>query len=369
MNIPSNFIIAPAQPQDGEEVNRVFKSQSFEGGIAVSFLREPDPISSFLREGDELVMMTLRDTRRGKEQGQIIGIGCCVIRLGILHGRPCRFGYLTGLKLLPQYRGQILLIPAIYQELRRLTADKTDLYYTTILSENTEAQKMLEKKRRIMPEYCYRGEYHTYFIRTGAGFFRNRSRKKDYIVEPCTKEEAQFFYRSKSMKANFSWAEALQNDLTRAAFYGLYERLGRGGKGQLLAVGYTLDQRDYKQYVVHHYSGPYRMISKLPMGISGYPDFPKPGETAPCAAAGLFCSTEEGALEQAGFLWQEMRRLSTEYGFLIIGVHERDPLIAAFQKEKKIDYKSRFYQVIFHDGQPQPSVTPEDIIHLDAAFL
>lgn len=124
-----------------------------------------------------------------------------------------------------------------------------------------------------MPEYCFPGEYHTFFCKTGK---RGGCRMPEGMeIKFCSGEEVALFYLEQCEKGNLSVENVVQNDLYHADFYGLYL------KGKLQAVGYVLDQRHYKQYVVDHYEGIYRVVSRLPTGLLGFPDFPKPGEAAP----------------------------------------------------------------------------------------
>lgn len=376
MNFPSRYRVRTAVAGDGQQVNAVFSEQSFEGEIAVAYLREPDPLLSFLREGDELVMMVVEDreargdevrgcempddgTPGGEAQDKIVGVGGCVIRGGYVNGTPCRVGYLTGLKLLRAYRGKINFIPLIYEELHRFTKEKVDVYYTTILSENVGAKKMLEKRRKWMPEYCFLGEYHTFFCKTGK---RGGCRMQEGMeIKFCSGEEAALFYLEQCEKGNLSVENVVQNDLCHADFYGLYL------KGKLQAVGYVLDQRHYKQYVVDHYEGIYRVVSRLPTGLLGFPDFPKPGEAAPCAASGIWCGKGvKNQEEAAGILFRGMREKASRFNFLIIGVFEKDPLMEVFSRVRKIDYKSSVYQVRF-DGDALADVKGN--VRLEVGFL
>lgn len=356
MNFPSRYRVRLAVAEDAAEVSRVFSRQRFEGGIAVAFLRDPDPINSFLQEGDELVMILLEDL---KGEAKIVGFGGCVIREGCFDGKICRVGYLTGLKLLEEYRGKIAFIPVLYEEMYRLTRDKVAAYYTTILSDNHAVQTMLEKRRRRMPEYCFLGEYHTYFCKTNRALFDQLPR--EFEVKDCSGETAALFYREECEKGCFAVGDALQNDLKRADFYGLYR------EGALQAVGYVLDQREYKQYMVHHYGGIFKLLSKLPTGLLGYPDFPKAGETANCAAAGVWISRGAASPARcAGLLFSQIRRRACQFDFLIIGAYENSTLMEAFRGEKKIDYRSRVYQVCWDRSAPSPK---DKEVQLEVALL
>lgn len=366
MNFQNNYIAEPACESDAEGINLLFSSQSFGGKIAVAYLRNPDTLRSYEREGERIVMIVLKDRNEGDK---IIGMGGCVIRSCLISGKVRRAGYLTGLKLLPEYQKKISFIPILYQEMHRLTGELVDIYYTTILSGNETVRIMLEKKRKSMPEYRYMGLYHTYFCKTGKSYKNSlRKIKNSFVTKKISKDEANAFYAGLAKggeKGVLAPSFALQDDLKNGMFYGVYD------KGTLLAAGYALDQRSYKQYVVHHYEGAYCLLSRLPVSLAGYPPFPKPGQTANCASAAIWYDSTWLKNSSLAFpalqtLWQGMLELSVKHQFLIIGCHESSSLFPLFKKEKKIDYSSRFYQVLWNGEK----ALPKDVeIQAEVAFL
>lgn len=365
MNFQNKYTVELACASDVEGINQVFANQSFSGGIAVAYLRNPDTLASYGREGSRTFLIIIKDR---EEEDRIIGLGGCLIRDCLIAGKKSRAGYLTGLKLLPEYQKKIFFIPLLYQEMHRLTRDLADIYYTTILSDNEKVYTMMEKKRKSMPEYRYMGIYHTYFCKTGkqpAG-----ARPGPYRTKQITADQAAAFYDGlpRNGRRNvLGPAGALQDDLKNGKFYGVYDN----GKDNLLAAGYVLDQRPYKQYVVLHYEGVYRILSRLPVSLLGYPSFPRPGQTANCASAAIWYDDAMIREPSRAFpvlksLWQGMKELSAEHHFLIIGCHETSPLLPVFRGEKKIDYTSRFYQVLWNGGK----VLPEDAaVQAEVAFL
>ncbi len=327
MNYQNNkYEIAVANKNDGLKINQVFENESFEGKIAIQYLRNPDTLDSYRKEGERVVMMIVRDKNASNK---IIGTGGCILRKAYYQGKITTTGYLTGLKIIPEYQKKVYCIPQIYQALYEET--KAEVYYTTILSENTSVQTMLEKKRKHMPTYHPVGEYCTYFCKTGG------NKRTQVEFRECSSEEARNFYEKSIEKVDFSMEWPDSYDLKNAQFYGLYQ--GR----DLLAFGYVLNQQSYKQYIVRYYKGMYRYLSKLPTAWLGYPPFPKVNTVANCASAGIFVKDNEVTVAKE--LWQQMLKVSKKYDFLIIGLTEDDPLLGIFQNGKSIKYKSRLYLV------------------------
>lgn len=340
MRIPSNYEVTRAVLSDGEAINRVFESGSFEGGIAVQYLRQPNTLASYEREADEVVMLIGRDLDNPQH---LIGTGACTIREGWLEGGKARIAYLAGLKVIPEYQKKVPIMPQVYEKMHEMTRDMADVYITTILSENMAVHKMLEKPRKSMPRYEYLGDYHTYFCKAGKGR-RDGGVKagKDGWVRRCERDEVVQFYKNHVKKLDLSLYSPVQNDFAQADFFGYY--VG----GELAGAGYVLNQQDYKQYVVRAYGGAYKFLSKLPTGILGYPSFPQVDHVANCANAQYWI--KDGLADRnlaAGRLWKGMLKLSCDYDFLMLGLFDQDWRNGLMKHSRKITYDSRLYQVIW----------------------
>lgn len=343
----SRYEIAVANKKDSKQINQVYENESFDGNIAIQYLRKPDTLDSYQKEGDRVVMMILRDKNASDK---IIGTGGCILRKAYYQGKLRTIGYLTGLKIIPEYQKKVYCIPQIYQALYEET--KVDSYYTTILSENTAVQTMLEKRRKHMPIYHPIGEYCTYFCKTGG------NERTQYDFRECSRYEARSFYEKSIEMCDFSMEWPDSYDLKNAQFYGLFK------EGELLALGYVLNQQSYKQYIVRYYKGIYRYLSKLPTTWFGYPPFPKVNTVANCASAGIFVKENEIAVAKE--LWLQMRRISMQYDFLIIGLVEDDPLSEIFRNGKSIKYKSKLYLV---DWEKKDSTYIPKQLKIEVAFL
>ncbi len=365
MNFPNDkFELVLAEHSDWPYIKSIYNSGEFDGGIAVQYLRDPNPIASFEREGEKAVILMLRDRQADKTAG----FGACIIKKVFKDNKIVNMGYLTGLKLLPEYRKKVLFISYAYQKLYEYTKDYVDFYFTTILQENTVVQKMLEKPRKLMPLYEYLGDYRVYFCKSGIRSFgsgvnsRRGSKAQDrYIARRCCRNEAEAFFAGQSQIVDLSLESISSYDLKNAVYYGLYK------EGALCACGYVLNQQHYKQYVVKNYSGIYRLISKLPTRLLGYPSFPRINKAANCACAGLWAENDNAAL--AHRLWQFMRQDAREFDFIMIGLHESHPLRSYFDKTKHIQYDSRMYIVDFeHDKKAYESLFGKKL-YVDVAFL
>ncbi|KAB3530515.1 hypothetical protein [Alkaliphilus serpentinus] len=356
MNFPNDkYQLVLAEEKDLAEIKSIFEDGQFDGGIAVQYLRNPNPITSFEREGDKVFFLVLKDNIHQK----LMGLGACIVRRVYKGGEVLRMGYLAGLKLLPEYQKKLLFIPHIYQQLYEATKDHVDFYFTTILKDNVAAQTMLEKPRKVMPLYQYLGDYRVYFCK--AGIKKTIERDDQYSVRRCSKEEIKTFYLEEAHKADLSLEAIDAYDLKNATYYGLFK------DNSIVGCGYVLNQQDYKQYVVKKYNGVYKLLSKLPTRLLGYPSLPAINETANCGSAGIWVKDHDAFL--AHKLWQFIRQNSKELDFLMIGFYEKHPLRAYFEKTKHIQYDSRCYIVDWQRNRKVYEELQGKNLYIDVAFL
>jgi len=328
-----------AGPGDRDGIRRVFESGKFDGDFSIQFLRNPDPIISMGHDGDRAVIIVMEYV----ETKEIIALAGCVIRREYVNGEIKRIGYLTGLKILPEYQRKVYCISDGYQFIRECTRDLVDLYYTTILSSNTGAVKLLEKKHRNMPTYLYLGDYTTYCIKAG-GASRVR-------LTGITSKEREILYSAELPKLDFSPESTALYGLKDEDFFAL-----RGPDGEILACCAIYDQQVDKQYVISGYSGKYKLISKIPTRLLGYPRFPKAGSSLNYASV-AFLYVKDGIPELGGRFIKGVASSAKKYDLLLLGLFANHPDRAIFEKVKQINFRSRLYEVTwdeprYHPGNP-----------------
>ncbi|NLK40153.1 MAG: hypothetical protein GX303_07965 [Clostridiales bacterium] len=322
------YILRLATPDDAAGIKKVFESGEFPGGISVQFLRGEDPLLSLQRDGDRAVIPIAVD--RGTDE--IIGVGACIIQRAYLNGDVKKVGYLTGLKLLPQYHRKVSIIPKAYNFLYQATKDDVDVYYTTILSDNLPAQKMLEKKRRFMPEYRYIGDYTVYCMGTSTG-------RNNLDIESGNIEGLDAFYDEHLPKHNLSPINRNLFGLSDRNFYTLRR------DGEILLACAVWNQQDYKQYLLKSYSGIYKLLSKLPTKYLGYPPFPNPNKLINYASIALFCARDDVDDKTTKEFLEKVKEKNRNYDLLFFGVFEDSKYKIILDKIKHVKYKSRLYEV------------------------
>lgn len=315
---------------DTEALLRVLESADYGGGISVLYTRRPDPIRSLEFEGDAVYIPVMRDM----QSGEIVGMGCCVVRKAYINGEIRNVGYLTGLKVLPAYRNRVPHISKVYEFMHEVTKAHVDMYYTTILKDNHDAQRILEKKRRNMPEYRYCGDYTVYCFKTG-----KRDGNRAYTLENGYSEELSVFYQEQMSPMNFSAPEIMLQGITDKDICTL-----RGPDGEILASCSVWNQQSWKQHIVTGYSGIYRYLKNIPLNLIGFPDFPEADIPVNYACITGLC-VRGNDMGIARNLIVRVAESRTDVDMLLLGLFENHPLKSVFRHIRHIPYQSRLYTV------------------------
>lgn len=330
------FKFSLASSSDSAQILELFEAMDFSGDISVLFTRRPNPYDSLMSEGEEAIIPIVRDTK----DGTICAMGCCIIRKAFINGEVRNIGYLTGLKIREEYKSILYMFKNVYKFLYENTKEKVDIYYTTILEDNKNAQKLLEKKRKGMPVYKYEGDYTVYCFSKSAYNLKVKDRNlKEYKFEASNKETVKEFYNNNLDKYNFSSIDIDLYCLTDDDFFIL-----RNKDGDIIAACALWNQKSYKQYIITNYSGIFKYISKISTKWLGYPSFPKKNVPINYASISLFF-IKDMDLEIAEYFLRKVTEHDNKYDILMLGFFETHPFTIIFNKIKHIKYNSRFYRV------------------------
>jgi hypothetical protein len=345
------FEINLAKPEDAAQLLRIYECGDFKGNISVLYTRRPDPFKSLLLEGEKVVVPTVTN----KENNVIVGMGVCIIRKAYINGEIKNTGYLTGLKGLPEYRKRVPSISEVYKYLHELTKDDVDIYYTTILKENESVQKMLEKKRKNMPEYKRMGEYTVYCFKTGTSVKEN-----GYTLRMGNIRELERQYNGGPGSFNFSPVNVNLHGLTDEDIYIL-----RDHNGEAVASCAVWNQQSYKQYVITEYRAVYRYLKRLPLKLTGYPNLPRENIPANYGSIALLTVKGNDPVLAEKFIRKVAEKVDN-YDFLMLGLFENHPYTGSMDRIKCIKYQSRLYTVHWEDNYLVPDNRP---LNLEVGLL
>ena len=136
-----------AEEKDGEKISELLEKTAFEGDISLIYAKRPNAITSINYDADKSIAVVGRDI----SNEEIKGVGICQIYKTLVNGIEENTAYLGGLRV---EKGAVLNIFNAYKIIETFVKENDVKYtYTTILTDNTKAQKMLTKKRKSMPYY------------------------------------------------------------------------------------------------------------------------------------------------------------------------------------------------------------------------
>ncbi|MDA1050918.1 MAG: hypothetical protein O3C40_10625 [Planctomycetota bacterium] len=346
-----------ATRDDDAELRSILAATPMDGQISLSFRREPSFFDAAAVEGDFHQVAICRDSR----DKRIAGFGCRSVRMMYVNGQPTPIGYLSALRALPEYRNRGLVARG-YAFLHQLHADgRTSLYLTTITAGNEPALAVLTSGRAGLPTYRFAGTYHTMVISIGRRRFRNgasagvdvRSATNDDLHDVLELLRAagpsrQFFpcYEAE----DFFDRRATFRDLTPADLLLAFR------DGQLVGTLGGWNQRGFKQSVVERYAAHLRWSRPLYNSwarLRGMPMLPPPGKPFHYLTGALpvvldddpavFRALLEGALAKA---------VTGSCDFLVIGLHESDPLLPLAKPYQLASYLTGIYLVSWDQGEP-----------------
>ncbi len=359
-----------ATAADDAALRRLLAGSPMEGSIRVAFEREPSFFGAVRVQGRFCQVILGRDL----DTGEAIAVGARAVKPVYVNGRPRDVGYLSDLRLAPAYRGRTVLARG-YRLLRELHGDgRTDLYYTVIAAENAAALRALTGARAGLPAYHDLGAFRSPAIWLGprkpplgarVELVPGTGALLDGIVE-CLNEHG----RAKQFAPVYA-----RGDFDGERFPGFrvedFVVALRGGR----VVG-TLgrwDQRAFKQTRVVGYRGALRLLrplANLGAPVLGWPRLPRPGEILRAVHA-AFVAVEGN---DAGVFTALLRHaynaaVGGRHGYMLVGLHEDDPLTAALDDYRCAPYRGRLFGVHFEDGAAAFRALDGRVPHVEVATL
>lgn len=364
-----------ATPADDGQLRAILKATPMPGRIAVSFRREPSFFDAAVVEGELHQVVVCRDQR----EDRIAGFGCRSVRDCFVNGEATPVGYLSGLRALPEYRGLGLLARG-YAFFRSRHGDgKTQIYLTTIAEDNDRALATLTAGRAGLPEYAFAGRYCTAVVpisRRRRGFKRpwdgveireatvlDRGLLIDFLqnVGPVR----QFFPCLRP--SDFFEGQCTFRDLAPGDVLLAFRR------GRLIGTLGRWRQEGFRQSVVESYDrllGWMRPFYNALGRISARPPLPRVGEPLRCCMAAIPTVLDNDASVFESLLEVSLSRAAGGASdYLLVGLHEADPLWPAAKRRAIDTYVTRLYLVSWEDGPAFRARLDGRPLYLELGFL
>jgi hypothetical protein len=349
----SRYRFELAGPGDDADLRHVLAGTPMAGAISVGFRREPSFFVGACVDGRFRQVIAGRDC----ESGRVVGFGCRSVTERYVNGRPEAVGYLSSLRLLVAHRNRGLVARG-YAYFRKMHGDGlARLYLTTIAEGNDLALGLLTSGRAGLPAYYYAGRYHTAALPLSG---RRRARTAPGIdVRPA---------RADDLPALVEWLRAVG---PRRQFFPVYDVSDFGTEGgifknlrpeqmllasrggRLAGVLAGWDQHGYRQTVVYGYGRALRWARPLYNAWARWrslPPLPAAGEELRYLTAAL--PVAEDAEVFAALLEALLARSAGgAAAYLLLGLHENDPLLEVVRSYRARWYTTRLYLVCWEDGE------------------
>lgn len=339
-----------ATESDDLELRQFLSSIRMEGIISVSFRREPSYFSAHELEGDFIQVLTARD----RDTRKIVGMGSRSIRERYVASYPRQIGYLSGLRIHPDYRGGTMLARG-YRYLRELDLDRrADFYVTTIAVENEIATKALLQGRAGLPFYKNIGRLNTWIVpkKKRAKF---SSAVKIESIDPSKIEELmQFLARVRTEKELLPKYAAKDFMFPSSIFAGMQcgDLYGMWIDDELVGTLGIWDQRSIKQFVVERYQWWFHWLRPLynaSARISGRVRFPQPGSCLPLVTAALPLAIGKGKHYYSNLVDEVTSQLPDDIDAIMIGLCDSDPLTGTIRERAVENYQTDIFLVSWEE--------------------
>jgi len=362
-----------ARHSDEPALRRLLRAAPFSGDIRVTLEREPCIDFANAIEGEHTQILVARAAR---EPG-VVAMGARTLRTSFVNGAPTRVGYLSLLRVLPQYQGRAALLRRGYAALRALQDDgAAALNVTTIVADNCRARRVLEAALPGLPTYRHLGDVLTLLLRTRR--LRRRATSGVTVTSAAAGDVEEIARCLARYGERFQFAphwtapDLLSAVRARGLSPGDFLLARRGSR--VVGCAACWDQRAFKQVVVRGYCARLRLarpLWNLFAPVSGAPRLPPVGAAVAFAYLSHLAVDDDDprvfeALVDTALGAAARRGLE----HLTLGLAERNPLAATARAQFTSRlYRSRAYLVHWSEGEAAARAVDARPLHLEAAIL
>jgi hypothetical protein len=369
--VGSRFEIGLAAAHDDSEIRALLRRIVIPGAVQVTFEREPSFLQACQLHGRLCQVVIGRDSA----SGTLIGMGTRSVDEGFINGQPAPLGYLSDLRLEPEYRGGTLIVRG-YKLFRRLHGDgRARLYTTAIFSSNRLALSTIALGRAGLPSYHDVGAIRCPGIalgkprpEIGAGceVVRGSMSLLPAIVACLNRNHGRrqfgLVHRAQDFLPGGRWLDCAPEN-----FYVALR------DGEVVGVLAAWDQSGFKQTRIAGYDQKLKWALPLVDGVRrfrGMPPYPKPGEYLRALHL-AFIAVDGDDLKVFRSLLRRAYNdaVRSRYLFAMISLHERDPLLPALGDYSLTPFNGRLFCVCYEDGEEDFRSLDERVPYVEAAIL
>jgi hypothetical protein len=351
--LSDEVVFSLATREDDAGIRALLATGAMPGRIRVRFEREPDYFAGCATMGPFTQVLV------AKERDRVIGVACRAIRTLYVNGAPEDVGYLSQLRVHPEYRGRALVRRG-FHKLRELHEDgRTRGYVTTIVDGNDEAEGVLVRRRRgVMPRYRLLERLITLAIPVP----RQR---------PTALQSGQDTVNPLAVLREFGPRSNLfpvwNDDFDPRDFVAVRR------EGAIAGIAGLWDQSAWKQTVVDGYSGllgAARPLYNLGARLTGRPGLPLAGSPLRLAYCSFLCVGDDDPSLFRELLVKLLRFAGSRgVEHLLLGLTEGDPNLRTARTFRHIAYPSSIYTVAWDDEDDLHDRLDSRPRHLELATL
>lgn len=356
-----------ATQHDDQDLRRLIASIPIPGNISMIYTREPSFFDSVN------IMGKKSDVFIAKKNGDILAQGMASYLDCYINGEAKEIGYLSSLRIEEQLRTTRCVFQG-FDFVKKLDADRNiPFYLSTIIEDNHAARKVLTSNRMSIPKYIDIGRYITYAIllqKCNHSIFQSAYNIKNIIDERELNSIIDFINKEGSKKQFYP--VYTKKDLMGFKGFDFRNLWGCYDHNELIGVIGCWDQSSFKQTIVNGYHGKWKIIKpiyNLLSPLMGYKRLPQCGEKIEYLYLS-FVAIKDNQPKIYESILKHIYRLyaNSKYHYIIVGLHEYDPLNKALSSFKSIKYNSRMYVVSYKPVDMQ-SLNKNGIPYLECARL
>ena len=364
-----NLIIRRATHADDGVLQQILRNNPMQGWIQLALERSPSYFAGEDLFGRSRAVIG-QDTAKG---GAVIGMYHNRFMPVFVNGTVVQAGYLGELRINPTYRNRIRIFKhgfAAMRPLNRPESDTTQIWFTSIASDNHRARRLLESQHRDLPRYTPVGELQTLAISTRKG-------RRPELLRQATPGDISMicnFYNAQA--ARYQFAPHLTPDWlsgpSAAKGLGIEDFWLYEVQHRLLACVAIWDQRSFKQAVVKGYRFPLnrlRPLYNLTARLLGKPLLPMVNTRLESVYLALFTYAPQAETAVQRILQEALHlaaRKNADTGLL--GLSSAHPLLPAIRASlHPTSYQTCIESVTW--GEEQSPYLDDGIVQPEIAIL
>ena len=342
-----------------------------EGAIAVSFRREPSYFAGCAVQGDHTQVVTCIDSRNS----HMAGLGSRSTAMALVNGAQQRIGYLSDLRVAPEYRRGTLLARG-YRYFRELhQADPVPFYTTMIYDGNTPALANLQGARGGLPLYRDWGKFLTPALRLNFGVASAPA--AGVTIERGTPEKLPHIvsFLNRNLAARQFAPVYRESDFPNGRFKGLQPKdfFLAIRDGRIAGTMAAWDQAAYRQTHVERYGSLLtiaRPFYNAAACVSPVKRLPDPGARIPYVYLACLATVNDDVSVFRHLLHAVHDAIrGGPWHYAIAGLHERDPRARALLALRHIPAAGRLFVVHYADEAPMLDTVSTRVPYLEAGCL